>query len=220
MSTRICRLALSVCLAVCASSSHAFEHRTQVSIGADADTQTVAVAWNPYWRCCGVEWVRIGTGLRFSAFRGQGITLETAEHDFINRDQTSVLTEVDPQILAYNGFISLDIVPSEWLVVGFNLDLLGGSLGPTQTGQYAENGFERTASLHPTALNVLLGDTRDIGTLNSEFFLATPINEHWGSRAGFSHFFAEMQSSNALKHGGRRFRTIRNLGMLSATYRH
>ena len=78
---------------------------------------------------------------------------------------------------------------------------------------------ERTASLHPTALNVLLGDTRDIGTLNSEFFLATPINEHWGIQPGshISLLKCRAQTRSSMVDGV--FAPLEIWGMLSATCR-
>ena len=68
--------------------------------------------------------------------------------------------------------------------------------------------------------NLFRWGLRDIGTLNSEFFAEVPMNETWGIRLGLSHFFAEMESTEPLKYKGDRFRTIRNLALLSVAYDH
>jgi hypothetical protein len=196
------------------------EHRSQLSLGADTHSQTVALAWNPSWTCCDVSWFRFGTGVRFSAFHGRDLVLETAEYDLIDADQTSSLTNADAQIYAFNAFISADVQASDWLFFGFNLDLVGVSSGPDQTASYGEAGFEQTQRIRPMQLNLFRWALRDIGTLNSEFFAAVPIDDTWGIRLGLSHFFAEMESTSPLKYDGERFRTIQNLGMLSVTYNH
>ena len=202
------------------ATSSAMEHRSQLSLGADTDAQTVALAWNPSWRCCDVSWFRFGTGLRFSAFHGRNLVLETAEYDLIDADQTSSISDVDAQIYAFNVFISTEFQTLDWLAFGFNLDLVGVSVGPNQTANYGEAGFDSSPQIRPTQLNLFRGGVRDIGTLNSEFFAAVPIDETWGIRLGLSHFFAEMESTSPLKDDGERFRTIRNLGILSVTYNH
>ena len=132
----------------------AMEHRSQLSLGADTHSQTLALAWNPSWSCCGVSWFRFGTGLRFSAFHGRDLILETAEYELIDGNQTSSLTNADAKIYAFNAIISADVQALDWLIFGFNLDLVGVSLGPDQTVSYGEVGFDPTPNIHPTPLNL------------------------------------------------------------------
>ena len=188
-------------------------------MGLEQNVQTAALAWNPQWRCCKASWWRLGTGARLTYVRAQNLELETAELGLINASQTSSLTVPNPQLLALNGFISAEIEPASWLRLGFNLDLVGLSTGPTQKASYSEAGFASEPLVQATTGNLFLIALRDIGTLNSEFFVGIPLGARWNLRLGLAHVFAEMTSQSPLKHGGERFRTIRNSLLLSVAYR-
>lgn len=193
----------------------AWNHSTQVSLGVSSSAQTTSVAWNPRWRCFDFAQIHLGTGIRQSAFTGQKLTLETAEHEVIERGDLSAFTSVSPRIFALNGFISADVWLLDWFELGFNLDIGGVSFGTSQSGRYDEPGFDAAYELSPTRWNLLRGNTRDLGTLNSEFFVSVPLKPQVALRLGWSHFFAEMKTQTPLKDGGRRFRTIRNLALIS-----
>lgn len=193
----------------------AWNHSTQVSLGVSSSAQTTSVAWNPRWRCFDFAQIHLGTGIRQSAFTGQTLRLETAEHEAIERGEINTVTSVSPRIFALNAFISADVWILNWFELGFNLDIGGMSFGTSQSGRYGENGPGETYELSPTRWNLLRGNTRDLGTLNSEFFVSMPLTPQVALRAGWSHFFAEMKTHIPLSDGGRRFRTIRNLALIS-----
>ncbi len=209
-------LAVLAVLAVFGSSAAwGWSHSTQVSVGVSPSAQTTSIAVNPRWRCFDSARIHLGTGLRHSVFIAQSVDLDTAEHDSIERGQVSTINSISPQIFALNAFVSADVRVLDWFEVGFNLDVGGVSVGASQTGRYSESGFDSVHRLTPAPWNVLRGNTRDLGTLNSEFFVNLPLQSTVDLRLGWSHFFAEMRTDTPLKDGARRFRTIRNLALMS-----
>ncbi len=192
-----------------------WSNSTQVSVGVSPSAQTTSIAVNPRWRCFDFARIHLGTGLRHSVFIAQGVDLDTAEHDAIERGQVSTINSISPQIFALNAFVSADVWVLDWFEVGFNLDVAGVSVGGGKTGRYSESGVDSVYRLTPTPWNVLRGNTRDLGTLNSEFFVNLPLQSTIDIRLGWSHFFAEMRTDIPLKDGARRFRTIRNLALVS-----
>ena len=189
----------------------AAEHRLQATLGYEPAARTVSVGWAPHWSFSRAPWLELGAVLRANYFGGRNLSLETAEIAAIQQNETSTITEVSPHILALNLGISARVEPLEWIAFGFNLDLAGQSFGPQQVAVYDEAGFSASPSLQPTRSNLFLVALRDRGTLNSEFYVATPIDERWSLRLGLSHFFAEMTADTPLKYGGQRFRTIRDV---------
>ena len=200
------------------SSAKAPEQQIHLTAGFEPSALSGSVGWVPHWTLGKSDRFRLGAGLRLSYFQGKALRLETAEYDAISRNETSIVSDVSPQILALNATISAQYYPLDWLSFGFNLDLIGQSFGPDGDASYAEDGFAAKQSLHPTRTNLFLVALRDIGTLNSEFYVATPLNDRWSVRLGLSHFFAEMTSEVPLKHGGERFRTIRDLVFISVAH--
>ncbi len=77
------------------------------------------------------------------------------------------------------------------IFLGFNIDLLGVSLGGKQEGRYFEGNSGSITSAKPTSLNLLLISDNDIGSLNSELFARYSLNETWGIKAGFQFLFTE-----------------------------
>lgn len=72
---------------------------------------------------------------------------------------------------------------SDRLEGGFNIELVGVTLGPEQT--VALEGAPRTVEPEPVAL-LLVGEN-DLGTLNSEFFAAYRVSERLWLRANLSY---------------------------------
>jgi hypothetical protein len=197
-----------------------WSYSTQISAGVSPSAQTTSIAFNPRWRCFDFAEVYLGAGARQSFFRGHELELETAEHEAIERGELSRVTSISPRIFALNAFISADVWILDWFELGFNLDVGGVSFGTSQSGRYGETGFDTTYELSPTRWNMLRGNTRDLGTLNSEFFVNVPMKPGLDLRLGLSHFFAEMRTQTPLKYGGRRFRTVRNLALVSVRLSH
>ena len=91
--------------------------------------------------------------------------------------------------------------------LGFNLDAAGLSFGPTR----------RTPTItgrpvRPTRGNLLLGGSRDRGSLNSEFYLALALLRGLGLRAGWSYIVTSHEQETST------YQRFRNLAALGVSY--
>lgn len=78
---------------------------------------------------------------------------------------------------------------------GFNIDLIGFSLGRKTSAILTSNGITRIETdASPPAFNVLLTGDNDFGSLNSEFFLKYKLTERWGVRVIYQFYFAEYKT--------------------------
>lgn len=83
------------------------------------------------------------------------------------------------------------------LSAGFNIDLIGFTLGRKSSVIYTSNGVTRTEPVaKPTAFNVLLTGDHDYGTLNSEFFMRYRLNDKWSVRGIYQFIFTEYNTTN------------------------
>lgn len=95
------------------------------------------------------------------------------------------------------------------LFFGINLDLAGGSLGPTRATASAE------VAAPPARVgygNLLLINTNDRGTLSSEFFLAYKASRRLTVRAGLMHL------AGGYTVAGNRYQRFSNLAFAGLTY--
>ncbi len=82
------------------------------------------------------------------------------------------------------------------LSAGFNIDLIGFSIGRKSSAILTSNGVTRTeAATKVAAFNVLLTGDNDYGSLNSEFFLKYKLSERWAVRAIYQFYFAEYKTT-------------------------
>lgn len=80
---------------------------------------------------------------------------------------------------------------------GFNIDLIGFSVGRKSPAVFLSNGVTSTEpSAKPTAFNVLLTGDHDRGSLNSEFFLKYKLNDKWAVRGVYQFLFTEHTTGN------------------------
>ena len=79
---------------------------------------------------------------------------------------------------------------------GFNIDLIGLSVGRKSAAVLTSNGVTRTEpSAKPGSFNVLLTGDLDYGNLNSEFFVKYRLNERWGIRGVYQFLFNEYKTT-------------------------
>jgi len=78
---------------------------------------------------------------------------------------------------------------------GFNIDLLGYTLGSGSSASLVSNGVVTNESLvRPAHFNALLTGDNDYGSLNSEFFLRYRLNGRLSIKAVYQFFFAEYKT--------------------------
>ena len=84
---------------------------------------------------------------------------------------------------------------SKWSA-GFNIDLIGFTVGRKSSAVLTSNGVTRTEPVaKPAPFNILLTGDLDYGSLNSEFFIKYNWNEHWGIRAVYQFVFSEYKTT-------------------------
>lgn len=94
------------------------------------------------------------------------------------------------------------------IAVGFDIDLLGITLGNSQnTNLYKPLGELISMQAKPTRFNLLLVSDNDIGTLNSELYgRYRPDNSQWYGKVGVSFYFSELTTAQDLWLDNDRFR--------------
>jgi hypothetical protein len=97
-----------------------------------------------------------------------------------------------------NLFAGLEYISKYKLLVGFNIDLIGGTFG---TRSYKTINAEPVYAINPEGINMLLGGSNDKGSLNSEFYLGYRFNDNITLKAGVSHYLLTLEYSNSAGKG-------------------
>lgn len=165
---------------------------------------------------------KIGWGLRATAFFGGEKNYRTAParltsaqsslfalfaDDLVGNIDTlrlskTALGSFNAKIVLQYSFKKFDI--------GFNIDAIGVSFGGKQSGKFVSaespslNNTTQMAS--PTTFNLLLISDSDIGSLNSELYVAYHLNNKWSLRTGFNYQFLEYKTERLLTFENDRFR--------------
>lgn len=182
---------------------------------------------------------RVGFGLRFTAAFGRNTNYRTAPSRlakgpghpsalglFAPTLDENLDTLRLPRTQAYSLNISgnLEYALSSRVAIGANLDLLGFTVGPDQTGTFIANspvpsplsGTTQDARL--TAFNALIGDQSDRGSLNTEGYIRYRLNPRFSLRAGATLIVNEYTTTRLLTFGNDRFRSGNNQVVLAFSY--
>ena len=151
---------------------------------------------------------QLGLGIRASHYFANGYSLDnqtTPDHPGIEVKQ--------PRLTSLNGAFCLRARVAGPVWLGFNLDVGGLSFGP-QREAMLRNNFGQTVNVlaRPLTGNLLLGGSRDRGSLNSEFYAAVALPHGLSLRAGWSHIVTAYAIDN------NRYRRFHNLGALGLSY--
>jgi hypothetical protein len=142
----------------------------------------------------------IGTGVRFTSFFGSNVNFTTAPADLTSDDKNvDTLLAPSPGVSSLNLMISLGYKVSEKLDVGFNIDAIGVSFGPTGTPNYIRNGKSTAASASPTSTNILLVGDNDKGSLNSHLFVRYKLSDHLGVKLAYQFLFNELTTTTKVQ---------------------
>ncbi|GIV38220.1 MAG: hypothetical protein KatS3mg033_0020 [Thermonema sp.] len=157
----------------------------------------------------GTSWLEAGYGLRATFFSGKERYFETADAS-LRQDAANIdsLYIESASVGALNAFVLIEARPLEKWRVGFNIDLGGFSVGGRRNAAYRAQGSNQTVpvSASPTAFNILLVGDRDIGTLNSNFYVTYDIAGRWRLRAAYQYLFVEYTTEAPLRNDNDRFR--------------
>ena len=158
----------------------------------------------------------LGYGLRYTANSLKDRSLTASPEKFQSDDRLALSSGT---IHSLNAAIHLQI---SWgrFEAGFNIDVGGLGFGGSQTGTYSVAGVvtsQETAK--PTPTNLLLGGSRDIGSLHSERYVRYWINDKLAVKLALGHLFGEYTTDRKLNLDNDRFRTIYDPLIVGVTYR-
>jgi hypothetical protein len=142
----------------------------------------------------------VGTGVRFTTFFGNNINFTTAPADLTADDKNvDTLFAPSPALNSLNLMISLGYKVSEKFDVGFNIDAIGISFGPTGSPSYIRNGKSTPSSASPTSTNILLVGDNDKGSLNSHLFIRYKLSDHLGLKVAYQFLFNELTTTTKIQ---------------------
>lgn len=204
------------------SARRGLNHTVDAAFGL-GDGTTAAVSLNNFY---GIELLSRtlspGLGVRVASYFGRdNVSFSTADAGLIRSNRTNILSISGAQTNSVNLSFHLkgEILPG--FELGFDIDLIGFGFGNSRVGIYnsTDASLAGPQAAHASSFNVFLGGKPDREQLDSEFYAAYWLNDHWALRAGFSHFISEYTTDNALDYGNNRFRHSANLGFIAVAYR-
>ncbi|MDX2184413.1 MAG: hypothetical protein SFW08_10585, partial [Gemmatimonadaceae bacterium] len=149
-------------------------NRLDAAVGSDFSAALLSLSATRHWSVLREGRVRVGLGVRWTAFVGGDHRLSSAERSAIRSNRIDSLFVEAPWQNAINFAAHLTVQPWERWALGANLDLAGLTFGTSQISRLRllSGPPDQTVSSTPTARNLFLVGTRDRGTLASEFFVA------------------------------------------------
>jgi hypothetical protein len=172
----------------------------------------VAASYVHNWRLGQKKKWEIGIGGRLTSSFGTKQEYITAAPASLTRTNTipflivfagqktenwDTLTVQRPWINSLNFTVNIGYNFSGKWSGGFNIDVIGFSVGRKSAAILTSNGITRTeAAAKPAAFNLLLTGDHDYGSLNSEFFLKYKLNDRWALRGVYQFLFNEYKTSS------------------------
>jgi hypothetical protein len=142
----------------------------------------------------------VGTGLRYTGFFGSNIWFTSAPNDLaIEPSSVDTLFGSSPAINSLNLLINLGFNVTEKLQLGFNIDAIGISFGPTGNPTFTGNGQSKSTEASPTSPNILLVGNNDKGSLNSHFYGKYKLSDKWGVKLAYQFLFNELTTATAVQ---------------------
>ncbi|MDP3394253.1 hypothetical protein [Sediminibacterium sp.] len=198
------------------------EQLVDFTLGFGSGQSTVSFGYFKNWNLGKKQSFYIGTGVRLSNAFGKNQVFTSAPASLAaNSANKDSLFSSSASTYALNAILNLGYHISPKLDVGFNIDLIGFSFGPSRIKLFSGNGTSTTTTAEPTRMNVLLVGNNDRGTLNSEFYLRYKVSTKWGIKLAYQHFFTELTTINKVQTvpvQNDRFRNITNLFGIGVAY--
>jgi hypothetical protein len=200
--------------------------------------QTLAASYVHNWRIGKKRRFELGIGLRNTAYFGVKKDFWTAPASVARSSSVPFLVVVSGQetqnwdtLSVQRPFTnSLNVTANfgyhlsrRWYA-GFNIDLIGFTVGRTGSAVFTSNGATTTEpAAKPAPFNLLLTGDLDHGSLNSEFFVYYNLNKQWSLKAVYQFVFIEYKTTNVKQTapGGTivdRFRNKANNGRIGVAY--
>lgn len=193
-----------------------------LTLGFGSSQTSLSASYGKNWNMGKSQKFFIGTGIRFSGVSSKGKTFTSAPASLAsNPANLDSLFSSNTNFYALNAMLNLGYTLSPKISLGFNIDFIGVSFGPSRFMQFSGNGTQTTTTAKPTSMNILLIGNNDRGTLNSEFYLRYKLNNQWGFKVAMQHFFTELTTTSkvqTLPIQNDRFRNITNLFSFGVAY--
>lgn len=203
---------LLYCLAgsVCAQTAMHVDQFVDLTATAGGSQGSIAGSYVYNWKIGPKGKFEAGVGVRLTSYFGTKKDFLTAGPARLTRTFTTpfvivfagqreenfdTLTVQRPFTNSLNISANFGYNISERWYAGFNIDVIGFTVGRKGSGILASNGITRTEpSAKPSAFNLLLTGDHDRGTLNSEFFVAYAFAERWRVKAVYQFLFVEYET--------------------------
>lgn len=172
----------------------------EVGTGIGADAVSPVVSFHKNWELGAKKKFIIGSGLRYTGFFGKDIYFTSAPNDLaIDPKSIDSLLAPTPALHSLNVMINLGYNINDKIQVGFNIDALGFSFGPTGTPTFISNGKKTSTKASPSSPNLLLVGNNDKGSLNSHFYGKYKFNNKWGVKLAYQYLFNELTSATKIQ---------------------
>jgi len=209
-----------------------------LSVNAGKSQGTAALSYVYNWKLGKKKKWEAGLGLRLTGYAGTKRDFTTAPGRlarsttipfvivFAGQETQNwdTLTVQRPLVGSLNLSANFGYALSSNWSLGFNIDLIGFSVGRKSSAILTSNGVTRNEPLaKPAVFNLLLTGDNDLGSLNSEFFLRYKLSQKWSIRAVYQFYFAEYKTNTVLQTAPDgtmvdRFRNKANLFGLGVSY--
>jgi hypothetical protein len=172
-------------------------------VGAAKKEQIITVGYYKNWNLSKSKKlfknIFVGTGIRGLGYFGKDKYFTSAPPSLYGTTDEDSLFAPKPALYSINSFVNFGYNISKKIQVGFNLDVIGFSFGPTGSPNFISNGISTVASASPTKLNALLVGANDIGTLNGGLFVSYKLNDKIGFRVSYHTLFTELKTKQILQ---------------------
>jgi hypothetical protein len=201
-----------------------------------ASQQTLAASYVHNWRIGPKRKFELGLGLRNTAYFGVKKDFWTAPADVARGSSVPFVVVVSKQKIENWDTLtvqrpltnSLNLTANfgyhigRKFYAGFNIDLIGFTVGRTSSAIFTSNGTTTTEpEAKPVPFNLLLTGDLDLGSLNSEFFLSYHLNNRWSVKGVYQFMFVEYKTTNIKQTVPKdvdRFRNKANNGGVGVAY--
>lgn len=178
------------------------------TIGSSQGSAALSFVHN--WKLGKKQKFEIGLGARWTGYSGSKkdfLTAGPAKHTrsfttpflifFAGQNEANFDTLAVQRPLTHSLNITANLgytISPKWHA-GFNIDLIGFTIGRKSPGVFTSDGETMIdPATKPAAFNLLLTGDHDLGTLNSEFFLKYKIAGHWQLKAVYQFIFIEYET--------------------------
>ncbi|MFY0627591.1 MAG: hypothetical protein JXR07_14910 [Reichenbachiella sp.] len=172
---------------------------SDVSVAFGSDQLSFSIDYFHLWKLGKKKRIEVGLGGRFTSYFGQSQYHTSAPASLADPIKTDSLFLESPQVNAINLAINIGYRISPKFDAGFNIDAIGFSFGKKQDALFYSDDTETSTTAKPTPFNLLLGGSKDQGSLNSEFYLRYFIKDNIAIKAAYQYLFIEYTTESKVQ---------------------